>query len=455
MVSTLFAAALSLAAASPEVFALDAQLDVWDVAVVDINGDGSNDILALCCDEESYPLKKHVAVFLAGKNGTYTEKPSLLLPLPPGNGGAFLSETDGVAPKELVTVESDRATVYGWAADGLKVKSEVALKCLFPHASKTPRFMERMAVDLDGDGTDEWLVPQPDGFSVRTAEKELTTVSCDVTSTTRTNSAMSITFHFPAMYPFTLEGQPQKALAFLTDTHADFAHGDGWKEHTRFKVPLNLGEKWEAMAQMEDINVDGNPDLVVTQTQGTVNMQALTQIYLAGAPMQYPDEPTASFLTKGAYASPFIEDVNGDENPDIVFLNVPVGVKFFINYFVRRKVTVGLHVHLFKDGGFAQEPDYKTTVTIDAPEGREQTAYCIGDFNGDGFLDAAFGSGADKMVVHVGSNEKFLSAQEWTTLAVPAFGEADIYDLNGNEADDIILIHPGIDNKQRIEVVVF
>lgn len=79
----------------------------------------------------------------------------------------------------------------------------------------------------------------------------------------------------------------------------------------------------------------------------------------------------------------------------------------------------------------------------------------MGDFNGDGRIDIAFGSGAENLVVHTGSEKAFISSKPWLTLPVPAFGVADTHDLNGNKAKDIVVYHPGMKSKERVEVVLF
>jgi hypothetical protein len=326
---------------------------------------------------------------------------------------------------------------------------------LFPSGSREPSFLEDAALDLDGDGKDEWLVPMPTGYAVHNAEGAAGVISCDVDSVIRSGSGMYVRSQLPAYHAFAIEGQKHQALAFLTDESADFAYGENWSERRRFIIPERLGEKWEASAHMHDIDGDGMPDLVVTQTQGTINLEVVTQVFLASAPMTYPDEPSARFKSKGSFAAPFVKDVDGDDRLDLVFINIPWGVRFFVNLFVFRKLGVELEVFVFKDGGFSTKPDFKAGVSIDAPEGREQSAYAMGDFNGDGRADIVFGEGRSKMSVHTGSADRFISSKPWVTVEVAAFGQAHAHDVNGNEADDIVIHHPGIEDAEYIEVVVF
>jgi hypothetical protein len=327
---------------------------------------------------------------------------------------------------------------------------------MFPMWSKEPQFLKKTSVDLDGDGVDEWLVPTPEGYAVRNVAGDLCPVPCEVDSSVRDGAGMVVTYRFPACHSFEIEGEATKALAFLTDEKASFAHGADWGDRKEFAIPLKLGEKWESSAMMHDINANGIPDLVVTQTEGTINLRVLTQVFLASEHFTYPETPTATFDAKGSYAAPTLKDVNGDGNLDMVFIKLPWGVRFFINLFVFRRLSVDLDVYLYNpDTGFADAPDFRSDVSIEAPEGREQPSHAMGDFNGDGRMDIAFGSGADNLVVHTGSEKRFISSKPWLTLSVPAFGVARTHDLNGNEPDDVVIFHPGMKGRDRIEVVIF
>ena len=79
----------------------------------------------------------------------------------------------------------------------------------------------------------------------------------------------------------------------------------------------------------------------------------------------------------------------------------------------------------------------------------------MGDFTGDGQLDAAMGIGAEKLAIYEGDSKTFLSAKPWKTFAIPAFGVARSEDLDGSGTEDIVLFHPSGDQKKRIDVILF
>ncbi|HPG67932.1 MAG TPA: VCBS repeat-containing protein [Candidatus Hydrogenedentes bacterium] len=455
MLATLATALLIAVFEPPLHLVLDTNTSIWDVTVTDINSDGFKDVFAVCCDEMSHPLRKSVACYLAASDATYPPRPSFALDLDPSIGALFFAEIDGAPPHELIAMNAAQATVYRYGDGRFEEEKTCAFPSLIPTGSREPAFLEKAARDFDGDGIDEWLIPASNGYEVRNIDGLIAQVSCDVVSEIDSGTTVYITHRLPQYHLFDREGTNLKGIAFLSDEYADFAYGPKWSEHSRFKIPLNLEEKWEAQTGMGDINKDGLPDLVVTQTKGTINIQVLTQVYIAKAPFTYSDTPDITYETRGAVAMPALKDVDGDEDLDILFISIPFGVKTIVNYFVRRKLAVRVDVYVFDGKAFPQDPSFETTMLLDAPEGREQVAHTLGDFNGDGRLDIAFGAGAEKLSVLTGSEKRFVSSKPWQTVETPSFGDARAHDLNGDGRDDIVLFHPTGENRRRIEVILF
>ncbi len=455
MTSLFVTALVIVGAASPQHFPLQSAVDVWDVTVEDLTLNGMKDIIALCCDRDARTAEKEMAVYLPDAKGAYPPIPSLRVVLPEETGGVFLAETDGAAPREVVAIHAGGATVYAFEDGRFVQRSQTAFSSLLPSYSREPLFLRTIAKDLDGDGVDEWLIPVVGGFEIRTPERRLAKAMCDVVSEVRRSGSFQVLHRIPACHLFEIEGQTEKGVAFLSDEAADFVYGPEWSQHKRFDIPVSVEDKWEFSAHMVDINKDGLPDLTVSQTRGTVNMEVVTQVYLAEGPLEYPAKPTARFETKGAIAAPAVNDVDGDGNGDVIFIKIPIGLQTFINFFLRQRLTVQIEVYLFDGTGFPDAPDFNQNLSIEAPEGREEVAYAFGDFNGDGRLDAAFASGAEKLVVHTGSPTQLLSRRPWAELALPAFGVAGTDNLDEGPQDDIVIFHPGMDNRKRIQVVLF
>lgn len=450
----LFLTLLATQMAEPRLFTLEAPSNVWDVATAELTQSGQQDILLLVNDEQAYPSCKELLLYTSDGEGVYPSQPNYRLALPEETGALFLAEVDGKAPVEIVAVDGYGAHIYQFN-NGFSLLKTLEFQSLYPTGSREPSFVKKGALDLRGTGIDEWLIPQAGGIQIRNAEEVLTFIPCDLVSEIRTGNSLFILHRLPDMHAFTLPETETKALAFLSDEFADFAWGDQWEQRKRVPLPMKLEEKWDASAQMKDITGNGFPDLVITQTKGTAQMYAETQVYLAQEPFVYGETPDAVFSAKGAVSSPVLMDVNGDGFQDLVFIRIPFGVKNLVSFFVRNKISIKAGVHLFDGERFHNKADYSTQMSMDAPEGRTQVAYTFGDFDGDGLMDVIYGSGKNTLAVYQGDSKKFLSSRPWKTFDLPAFGTARPYDLNNSGGKDLILFRPGTDLGTRVDVLIF
>lgn len=444
---------LAALAADPAILHFEAVENVWDVAEWDCDGDGTSEILAFYCDEKSHPLKKGVHLFRTSTPG----RPIATLALDPAISALMLAETDGATPKELVAFDGEGAIIYKFDNDTLVECAKPRFASLLPCGSKEPAILEHLAEDLDGDGVEEWYVPVARGIAIYSPKGTAVTVPCDIVSDIRGGGGgnVFISHRLPDCASFVHPGDAVKGVVCLSDEYADFAYGVNWSEHAQWKIPLNLDEKWESSARLADVNHDGLPDLAVTQTRGTVNLEVQTQIYIAQSACAYPETPSTNLAVKGAYSQPVFKDVDGDKDLDMIVIAIPFGVKNFVNYFVRGKISVDAEVYLFDNGGYGQKPAFTTSLTVDAPEGREQVVHAFGDFNGDGRLDAAFGKAEDKLAVFLGNPKDFLESRPWMTLTVSSFGLARVFHLGGSEAADMVIYHPGMKHSKVIEAILF
>ena len=425
-----------------------------DLFVEDINQDAIDDIFVICVDKKDNHAKS-LSVFISKEDGTHPEKPTFSLALDVKTGALFFAEVDGQAPKELVAVYATGAHIYTYGDAKFTLSSQSTFYSLLPTGAQEPLFLKDSVHDLDGDGIDEWILPHPDGYLLQHGDATLATLNCDVRSEYRRGENLYIYNRLPSFAVFELPDSKIKGLAFLSDEYADFSYGENWAQHKRFKIPRDLDEKWEASAKMADINDDGFPDLAITQTKGTVNLESYSQIYIATAPFEYPEKANAEFRSKGSISAPILRDIDGDETLDAVVFNVAFGLKNIMNFFLRSKVSVDIGIHSYANGTISAKPTQSTSLTLAAPEGRELIAYTLGDFNQDKRLDLAFTSTPNEFAIHLGDPDTFLASSPFIKFEIPAFGVALTGKLDQNDSDDIVFIHPGGENSKRIDLLVF
>ena len=164
MTLALVIAACAFYGASPAAFILETGDSVWDVATVDANGDGRNDVAAFCSAEGSVPLRKYLALFFARPDGGYPSTPSAILSLDPAVGAGSVAEIDGQAPKEFVAANQSFLRYYRFAEGSFVEAGGSEVMSLLPTGSKEPSFLRKAVFDVDGDGVDEWLIPVPGGY---------------------------------------------------------------------------------------------------------------------------------------------------------------------------------------------------------------------------------------------------------------------------------------------------
>jgi hypothetical protein len=114
-----------------------------------------------------------------------------------------------------------------------------------------------------------------------------------------------------------------------------------------------------------------------------------------------------------------------------------------------------VEVYLFDGRGFGTTPSFVERLLLEAPEGRDRVAYCFADFTGDGRLDVAYGESADRMVVRAGGTDALMSAKPWVEVAMPTFGTARAFDLEGKGRKDMVLFHSARESQKRVDVLRF
>lgn len=446
---------LFLVSAAPQTFVLELPLPARDFASEDVNQDGLADIFVLCAEIDGPDPRKVLAAFVSA-DGRYPATPSFLLELPKSSGALFWSETDGVPPRELAVTDGSGAQIYEYRDGALAPTRRVAFASLLPTASRRPVFFKEIAADVTGDGRDEWLIPVNQAIEVRSGSEVLAVIPSDVHSELERGFDHRITHYLPRVRPFSLPGGGQQAIAMLNGDWVDFAHGPGWRQRERYAVPLRDSAEWKTRVVMDDINGDGLPDFMITQSKGTVSIEMVTEIIIASAPFTYPATPTNTFTTTNVLTAPSLVDVNGDGKLDLVNLRVPFGVKTIMNFFMRKRMTLNVDVHLFEDGRFAREPQYRTQLTVDAVADRSELAYAMGDMTGDGWMDAAFGADENQIVVHSGSDDPaLLPKRPIHTFDMPGYGTAQTVDLDGSPGIDVVILHAANPHRRRVDVILF
>lgn len=302
--------------------------DAGSVAVADVNGDGKLDLLVAneCGSSDCTGANGTVAVLLGNGNGTFQKAVTY------GSGGiepysVAVADVNGDGKPDLVV-----ANVYGTNSFGTSGAVSVLLG--------------------NGDGTFQAAVSY-DWGAINTVFVAVADVNGDgkldllVADECGTNSSCST-----------------GAVSVL------LGNGDG-----TFQTAVNYGSggQYAFSVTVADVNGDGKPDLLVTNSCGSSGdcSAGTVEVLLGNGDGMF--QPTVIYGSGGQYASSVtVADVNGDGKPDLLVAN---------------DGTVGV---LFGNG----DGTFQTATPIVTSEGLDSGAgsLVVADFNGDGNLDIVAGA---------------------------------------------------------------
>ncbi|MBN4046740.1 VCBS repeat-containing protein [bacterium AH-315-P07] len=427
--------------------------DVWDVTAQDLNHDGIQDLIAFYGEQSDDVVKKGFYVFIARKNGSYSKDPSLDFPVDPKTGNAFFTRRDGDA--QLVILTESGATQYRFQDNTFVESAQFEFKSLLPTRTRESIFLRKISYDLNDDDSEEWIIPVLGGFDVWDIAGKLTHLEADIQSEAFRYGGLNINHLIPTLHVFERPDTLNKAIGIVSKRRATFYYGDHWETSYHFDVPKKEVDQWDTQAAMADVNHDGYPDLMVTNTKGTANMEVLTHIYLADESLEFPDKPSLEMKSKGGLAMPFLVDLNNDEKLDMVVRGFPITLSNIANFLFRKKISMKIDTYTFKNGGYSKKPSFSNSITMDISEGREEAAYCYGDFDGDGSTDIALGARGTSLTILTHKSNGTIGNRAWKTIKVHTFGIARTKDLNDSGKDDIIIFHPHGKYQKEIDIIRF
>ncbi|MFP6616902.1 MAG: VCBS repeat-containing protein [Candidatus Hydrogenedentota bacterium] len=419
---------------------LTAPMDVWDVTAQDLDEDGLLDLVAFYGERDGSKDKKGLYVYLARRDGKYPTKPSFTFPLNADTGNAFFTERDG--RRELVVSTKTGATRYVYQKNAFAEAGRYAFVSLLPAHTRKPIFLRNVSHDLDGDGSDEWIIPVLGGFDIWGGEEKMAFLEGEIRSESYWYGGLNIHHRIPRVYVFKRPGEKNQAIGFTSEDGAIFHYGANWEASHRHEITGDLEDQWEARTELADVNDDGRPDLMTTTSKGTTNIEVHTRIYLADTDLGYADKPSFELKSKGGLAIPYLVDLNNDEKLDLVVRSFPITLRNIANYLLRKKISLKIETYLFKNGGYAKKPSYSNYVTADISEGREEISFANGDFDGDGAKDVAVGARSSSLSIFTHGKGGVIGSRAWKTINVHTFGIARTADLDDSGTDDIVIFHP-------------
>ncbi len=338
-----------------------------------------------------------------------------------------------------------------------------------------------IARDLNGNGLDDLLIPDTQGFWISTQavdgtfaepirfgppEPYLGTVGL---AETRTYGAMGINAttipwylsrvhqadydrdgyrdlvfwnedHFDVYFQNEHRQFNPVAQAFTTDAPFDvdgtYALTFVYNDESTLGFILGIRKKTQLtmLHALRDMNGDGIADLITLSLEGRslINHRGTYQVHFGSATpggTAFARKASAAIkpggragaLQASGYSSLLVQDFNGDGQTDVLFKDVAIGLFGMVRAMAGKSVALDLEFYRMEDGGYARQPTAKHKIRPRLyPKGAGVffPPVLIGDLHGDGRMDLVVGKGREELHIYAGIDAPDAFARVPQTLSI-------------------------------------
>jgi len=325
--------------------------------------------------------------------------------------------------------------------------------------------------DIDGDGKDDLLIPEGDGFCIYLADD----FSSPCLRIPINNNINSMFREFPSLTPYTIELQSGITRGMTPLTIHDPGHPGRTRLSSQEKsyvlgkdrrFMLETSPSSDSFRELEeeredvdrsilawkrlDFNKDGKPDKVLFQTQeNPLAFKTVVKIFLSGSQKTQPDFQLRSRgISPYWYDCPF-QEVNGDDYPDLILLNLDyqgASLESNLRAFLQKGMTGTLDFYLWdKARGLPSRASFSFPIRLQhqlfnfmIPD--REFFHTGEDFTGDGNPDLLVKTGSKEYSVYPFIDTKTgFSTKPFYRFQLPLPpNEFEILDINNDKQADVL-----------------
>ncbi|MCX7716797.1 MAG: VCBS repeat-containing protein [Candidatus Sumerlaeaceae bacterium] len=396
------------------------------------------------------------------------------------------------ASSNIILVKPEGVFYYPLSNEGIAPAPALLLdRPLIQGQSSGGRFQyAEFAQDLNGDGLDDLLLPEQNGFAIlrQSAPLQFQPVKLPrtpYTSSNRFDFQRLLTADAPRvpvisafmgtrrgvdnLLLFDANGDGRQDLVYTktvpaagsreADRYEVFLQGNNFSFSSQPQQVMDVPYETNADVTFRDLNRDGLLDAIVVQSNlDIVNPRTVVKFYTAQrARGELTTRESERFVTKDPIGIVRVDDFNRDGYADfaLTYFSYQFGsAEDIVDLALANRITFRLQFYLAAgSSGFSRRPDAEQELQIsmkpDSYSGYPPVHF-VRDMNGDGFTDLVLRADEGKAEVYVSDGAVRFRRQPSAEINLPQDSILSFDDLNADGLTDIV-----ISSRQRETVLIY